>query len=77
MDITWYLYEPLGWQVTVGYRVDAEKCRASVPVGGRSPLFRQCRKSPVAQIQGYGFCKGHGEKIQKAIDRERAARGET
>ena len=66
-DITWYIYEPLSWQKTLGYQVNMERCRHQVPDGGRSVGFHQCSRKAVEQVDGYWFCKMHAKRVREAL----------
>jgi hypothetical protein len=43
------------------------RCAAVVPEGGHSVRFRQCRRRPVMELRGIGFCRQHGLRIQAFI----------
>lgn len=63
-SLKWYVYKPISWQHSVGYRRVFGYCCASVHEEGRSVGFRQCQRTPVVDIEGFGFCKQHARKIQ-------------
>lgn len=69
-DMSWFVYEPLGWQRRLGYSVDENRCRYQVPEGGRSVGFRQCFRKSVTFIQGHGFCRQHAARIQEFLEEE-------
>jgi hypothetical protein len=57
------IYTPLKWQESIGYRVNPDRCRASVHESGRGVGFHQCGRKPTVtrEVNGkeYGFCKQH------------------
>jgi hypothetical protein len=47
-----------------GYPEDTKQCAAQVPVGGRSPLFRQCmRKRPADGL----LCTQHAKERARGL----------
>ena len=60
-------YKPHGVEAPI----DRERCRASVPNGGRSVTFHQCRRKPVDSSERY--CRIHSPEYRAERRAERDA----
>ena len=56
-------YEPIGWQKSLGYKVDEDRCKATV-FGERVSLY-QCLRKPKRKIHGVLFCEQHAKMAEK------------
>ncbi len=60
MDLTFHIYNPVGWKKSLGYSVNFSQCRYQV---FSDMVEHQCNRSPKILIDEYGFCKQHANMI--------------
>jgi hypothetical protein len=52
-------YEPLDWQISLGYMVHTDRCKATCFNVGFTG--GQCSRNPKEKVKGVGFCKQHAK----------------
>ena len=67
--IDWYIYKPLDWQKSLGYGINRDGCRFTVPDRGRSVGFHQCTRAGKEEIEGVKFCRAHAKVVREALAR--------
>ena len=58
------VFHPFSPRDRYGSRVDPTRCRASVPMGGRSVDFHQCLRVSVRTLGGFGLCEQHAREVE-------------
>ena len=56
------IYEPLGWQKTVGYTVSPYRCAASVHDSHHG--LRQCGNKGTRNVDGHSLCAKHAKMVE-------------
>jgi hypothetical protein len=54
--------------------LDLSRCAYEVSEPGRMTTWRQCTRKPVIEIDGYRFCKAHGEDVNRRLGRKQGGK---
>ena len=62
-----FIWAPHKTDKARGRWVCEDYCRAKVAHGSRAVTFGQCHCTPVEEVEGYGLCRQHAEKLRAEL----------